>query len=122
MDNFNIELLLRILIAHFLADFVFQPHIFIKNKEKKGLKSPYFYIHIIITFITVYLLLWNWNMWSIAVIITGTHFILDIIKYQIKKQNGWIFLIDQLLHIFIIIIVWLVFSKQLTQQRVCYIS
>lgn len=115
MDNLNVELLLRILIAHFLSDFIFQPNSFVKNKEKKGLKSPYFYIHILITFITVYLLLWNWNMWSIAVIITGTHFALDIIKCQIKRQNGWIFLLDQFLHIVIIIIVWLVFTKQLTQ-------
>jgi hypothetical protein len=115
MANLNIELLLRILIAHFLSDFVFQPNNFVKNKEEKGLKSPYFYIHVLITFIIVYLLLWNWNMWSIALIITGTHFILDIIKCQIKKQNGWIFLLDQFLHIVIIIIVWLVFTKQLTQ-------
>lgn len=115
MDNLNVELLLRILIAHFLSDFIFQPNSFVKNKEKKGLKSPYFYIHILITFIIVYLLLWNWNMWSIAVIITGTHFVLDIIKCKIKRQNGWIFLLDQFLHIVIIIIVWLVFTKQLTQ-------
>jgi len=115
MTNLNIELLLRILVAHFLSDFVFQPKNFVKNKEEKGLKSPYFYIHILITFIIVYLLMWNWNMWSIALIITGTHFILDIIKCQIKKQKGWIFLLDQFLHIVIIIIVWLVFTKQITQ-------
>jgi len=115
MNNLNVELLLRILIAHFLSDFIFQPNSFVKNKEKKGLKSPYFYIHILITFITVYVLLWNWNMWCIAVIVTGAHFALDIIKCQIKKQNIWIFLLDQFLHIVIIILVWLVFTKQFAQ-------
>jgi len=115
MAILNIELLLRILIAHFLSDFIFQTNNFVKNKEVKGLKSPYFYIHILITFIIVYLLLWNWNMWNIALIITGTHFVLDIIKCQIKKQNGWIFLLDQFLHIVIIIIIWLVFTNQLTR-------
>jgi len=115
MDNLNIELLLRILIAHFLSDFIFQTNSFVKNKEKKGLKSFYFYMHILITGITVYLFLWNWNMWSVAAIITGTHFVLDAIKCQIKRQNGWIFLLDQFLHIVVIIIVWLAFTDQFTQ-------
>jgi len=115
MDNLNVELLLRILIAHFLSDFIFQTNSFVKNKEKKGLKSLHFYMHILITGITVYLLLWNWNMWGIAAIITGTHFVLDTIKCQIKRQNGWIFILDQFLHVAVIIIVWLAFTEQFTQ-------
>jgi hypothetical protein len=112
MDNLDIILLLKLLFAHFLSDFVFQPKIIVKKKEKKGLRSIYFYIHVLITFITVYLFLWNWSMWHIAAIITCIHFVLDTIKYKIKTKSVWIFLIDQFLHIAAIIIVWLAFSGQ----------
>ena len=42
METLNFDLLLRILIAHFLADFIFQPTLWVKKKNDHGIKIPIF--------------------------------------------------------------------------------
>jgi len=55
MDVLNIDLLLRILVAHFLSDFLFQPTKLAKDKDENGFKSWYLYLHIIITSVTLFI-------------------------------------------------------------------
>ncbi|MEP5131994.1 DUF3307 domain-containing protein, partial [Nonlabens ulvanivorans] len=66
-------LLIKLLIAHFLGDFILQTNSFTKKKEKHQLKSPHLYIHAIIHGLLALLFLNEIELWWAALIITITH-------------------------------------------------
>lgn len=113
MDALNFDLLLRILVAHFLADFVFQPALWVEEKMKRGLRSGYFWKHISVHFLTLLILLWDLNLWPVVVWVTIGHLVLDAIKNKISKSGIYLFLADQLLHVLLIVIIWLIYSHQI---------
>jgi len=112
MDALNFDLLLRILVAHFLADFIFQPTSWVKKKSEHGIKSGHFWLHIAIHLITLSVLLWDWNLWPVILWVTLGHLILDALKSKLSNSSLWIFLADQISHVFIIVFVWLIYSDQ----------
>ncbi len=112
MDALNVDLLLKILVAHFLSDFIFQPNKWATEKDKHGFKSWHLYVHLIITASTLFICLWDFKLWYLVLIISLFHFIIDLIKSSIKRTNIWIFVTDQLFHLLIIIAVWLVYTNQ----------
>lgn len=101
-------LLIKLLIAHLLGDFILQTNSFTKKKEKHQLKSPHLYIHAIIHGLLALLFLNDLKWWWAAVIVTITHFIIDAgkLKLTTKKNARWLFLIDQLLHILVICLLY----------------
>jgi len=123
MDALNFDLLLPILVAHFLADFILQPASWVKNKNELGIKSRYFWLHIGVNIITLslFVLPIDWHMWPVVMWVSIGHFILDTIKSQLfdpkkrkfSKSDVLIFIADQFLHFAIIVIVWLIYSNQL---------
>lgn len=113
MDALNFELLLRILVAHFLSDFIFQRKAWAEKKDLLGVMSGYFWLHIAITMITLSVLLWDLNLWPVIVWVTVGHLMLDAIKSKLSNTGLWIFLADQLLHLLLIVIIWLVYSRQM---------
>lgn len=113
MNILNFELLLRILVAHFLSDFIFQPTFWVKKKDEKGIKSLYLLLHIIITGIVLTVLIWDFNLWPVIVWITASHLLIDTIKSKLPNKGILIFLVDQFLHLLIISIVWLIYSHQI---------
>ena len=112
MDALNVDLLLRILVAHFLSDFIFQPTKWAIDKDKNGFRSWHLYIHVIITAATLFIFLWDLKLWDLILIISLLHFIIDFTKSAIKRTNIWVFITDQLLHLLVIITVWLVYTDQ----------
>lgn len=112
MDALNFDLLLRILVAHLLADFVLQPTFWVEQRETFGLKSRYFWLHIAINLVTLTVTLWDWHLWPVVCWVTLGHLILDALKSKLSKTSIWIFLADQFLHLAIIVLVWLVYSDQ----------
>jgi hypothetical protein len=112
MEALNLDLLLRILVAHFLADFIFQPTLWVEEKNKHGLMSHYFWMHIAVHLVTLSVLLWNWNLWPVILVVTVSHLMLDAIKSKLSGSGVRIFIADQFLHIFIIVLVWLIYSEQ----------
>ncbi|NOY49124.1 MAG: DUF3307 domain-containing protein [Chlorobi bacterium] len=112
MDALNVDLLLKILVAHFLSDFILQPTKWATDKDKHGFKSWHLYIHVIITAATLFIFLWDLKLWSLVLIIFLLHFLIDLIKSSLKRTNIWIFITDQLLHLLVIITVWLVYTGQ----------
>jgi hypothetical protein len=112
MDAINVDLLLKILVAHFVSDFILQPTKWATNKDKNGFKSWHLYIHVIITAVTLFIFLWDLKLWSLVLIISLLHFVIDLLKSFLKQTNIWIFITDQLLHILVIIIVWLIYTDQ----------
>ncbi len=108
--------LTKLLLAHFIGDFLLQPNSWVKEKEKLKMGSIRFYLHILIHGVLVFLLLWNLTPWLLAIFIMVSHGTVDFIKLYAQKEDNkssW-FLIDQLLHIVTIVLVWfLVFKPQL---------
>ncbi|WP_303315994.1 DUF3307 domain-containing protein [Flavivirga abyssicola] len=98
-------ILLKLLLAHLIGDFFLQPQKWVKEKEKKKLKSPKLYIHILIHIILLIVLLWDISLWPFVLIISISHLIIDGLKLtlQNEKTKRLFFFIDQLLHILVII-------------------
>lgn len=106
-------ILLKILLAHFIGDFLLQPKSWVADKERRKIKSPKLYLHIAIHGLLVLIVLMDIKFWPLALALIFAHGIIDILKlYAQKKTNKphW-FLIDQLLHILSIILLWVVFFR-----------
>lgn len=114
-------ILLRLLLAHIVTDFVFQPGSWVKDKQEKKIRSKFLYYHVLITGIVAYIATWHWGGWKIALIIMLSHFLVDTWKLY-GKNNLVYFLIDQLLHIMVIITSWILIYKQFTAGLFNYIE
>ncbi len=101
--------LIKLFLAHLIGDFLFQPKSWVERKEAKKIKSPVLYIHAAIHGALVLLLLWDIGYWSLALVIMILHFMIDVFKLYLQKENSRVnwFLIDQGLHLLSIIAVWM---------------
>ena len=106
MEIQQVDILLRLIIAHLLADFVFQTDQIAKEK-KRGLRSGYFYVHLLIVCLLTYLFLGEWSNWQAPLIIMLFHGLIDLLKIRIRSEASWVFLGDQLLHILTVILLWI---------------
>lgn len=106
-------ILLKLLLAHLLGDFVLQPRLWVVEKENKKAKSTKLYLHTLLHGALIMLLLWDLNCWPVALILMLTHGTIDCIKVYTQKETNrtrW-FVIDQFLHLISIVIVWIVFYR-----------
>jgi hypothetical protein len=101
-------ILLRLLLAHLLGDFLLQPAKWVKAKGNKKERAPEMYYHVLVVTVLTYLFLWNWNLWYLPLIVTASHLIIDIWKSH-RIHTIEYFLADQFLHILVIIVVWAIF-------------
>lgn len=95
---------IKLILAHLLGDFILQPNSWVADKERRKLKSPYLYLHVLIHTVLSFIFLWNTDLWWVALLVGGTHFIIDaskLIFQTVKNKKRWFF-IDQLLHILVI--------------------
>lgn len=108
-------LFLKILLAHILGDFVFQPEKWVKDKEQKKIKSVKLYYHVVIHAILLLLFIqFNWTeYWLGFVIIITSHYLFDVLKltFQHKKSKRIWFFIDQILHLLVLIFVATFYSE-----------
>jgi hypothetical protein len=88
------------IIAHLLADYIFQNEIESKEKNQNGFKSIYLKKHIFIVFITSWILSFSLNFIIGSAIIAFLHFIIDGLKPEFPKKYS--FFIDQFLHLVVI--------------------
>lgn len=97
-------LFLQLFLAHILGDFVFQSNTWVKSKQKKKLRSVHLYLHVLLHGALVMLLVWDLNFWLPALLITGTHLLIDIMRLHLpaKNNNVTFFLLDQSLHILVL--------------------
>jgi len=95
------ELLISLLLAHFLADFVFQPTAWVKDKEKHSWKSPWLFVHIgIYGALTIVLAIQHSSLIGLL-LLTLSHLLIDIIKSALhdRVNKKFLFFADQFLHI-----------------------
>jgi len=96
--------LIKLILAHLLTDFVFQPSRWIESRNKKHFQSVYLYLHGLITAV-VALLLIGFHYWWVALIILVTHILIDGWKSYRPIKTKY-FLIDQCLHLIVILVCW----------------
>ncbi|MDB5142889.1 MAG: hypothetical protein JWQ66_1602 [Mucilaginibacter sp.] len=109
----ELNLLLRLIVAHLLTDFVLQPSEWVKQKKQKKHLSLKLYFHVLIAGLTAYLLSGLWQNWWLPLVIMITHLFIDLWKLN-RPDKVIYFIVDQLLHILVILIVWTFLFYDLT--------
>lgn len=106
--------IVKLLTAHCLSDFLLQPNSWVADKKNKLWASGYLYLHVLVTGIITFLFLGNIHLWQQILLITLTHLLIDGLKLQAEKRyknirnaDFRLFIADQLLHIIVIVVVWL---------------
>lgn len=98
-----ILLALKLVLAHFLGDFVLQPAKWVADKLEKKAKSKYLYYHVGVHLVALLLLLQFKHVGSIAIIIVS-HYLIDLAKLSLtnNKNFRWLFAVDQLAHLLVL--------------------
>lgn len=95
------------ILAHLLADFLFQPDSLIKLKESNHKKGMFWnkgiFWHSLIQFGTMLILLLIYAELRIETLLAALcvfvcHYLIDRFKFQCKNNEIWKFVLDQLLH------------------------
>ena len=100
-----ILLFIKLILAHIIGDFVFQPNKWVQDKKEKKHKSPYLYLHGLIHAISLAVILqFNAAYWAGVLIIVVSHLLLDLIKLNLNGRVNSIILFfsDQLAHLLVI--------------------
>lgn len=106
-------ILTKLFLAHIIGDFFLQPKYWVKEKEDKKIKSPKLYLHIAIHTALMFLLLWDITFWTMILIISGLHLIIDALKLTLQKKKTkrlWFF-VDQTLHVLAIVITYFIYTN-----------
>ena len=102
-----ILLVLKLLIAHFLGDFVFQSDQWVEDKRAKQYKSRFFYYHLVVHVFFLWLLLgFQWCYWPLVFSLVVSHFFIDLGKLKLESVINvrYLFALDQFLHLLVIFI------------------
>lgn len=118
-----IGLFLKLLTAHVIGDFIFQPTPWVIDKVHKKHKSPYLYAHVGVHLIaTLVLLQFDLTYWKGIVFIMVTHLIIDALKlnFTTRKNERRLFVLDQVLHVSVLLIVAYYYSPMTFDWHIFY--
>lgn len=97
-----LHLIVKVVLAHLLADFVLQTNKMVKDINENGVKSVSLFIHVAIHLILLLIVTGFENKYILGVWMLGlSHLVIDIFTkiYLVKKVNSIrLLLIDQALH------------------------
>ncbi|HLP73296.1 MAG TPA: DUF3307 domain-containing protein [Bacteroidales bacterium] len=108
-------ILVKLLLAHFTGDFLLQPDSWVKAKETRRLASWQLYLHSLLHFALIMLLILNVDFILPALIISLLHLLTDIVKvfFQSAGKKRQLFFADQMVHLMVILIVWSLYTREL---------
>ena len=134
------NLFFNLIIAHILGDFYLQWGSSCKNKILHSVRGKDLWLHSLVIGILSWIAIWDLRGWWLATCIMALHFLIDWAKSYIqvkwnvfkiektervklvdganKRHDLWVFLIDQILHIAVIVVfanVWLVANNDWQQ-------
>jgi len=103
----------KLLLAHLIGDFLLQPTSWVEDKEKNKQKSLYLYLHIFLHGAIAWILVGEKTFFGFAVLLAFLHGLIDFLKlyFQTKKTKRTWFLVDQILHLLVIIVVTLIYTN-----------
>lgn len=105
--------LVKLLLAHLIGDFLLQPNAWVVNKEKKKHKSIYLYYHILLHGVLAFAIVFEKDFLWHALLLAIFHGIIDYIKlqFQTKKTKRFWFLLDQFLHVITLFAITFFYTK-----------
>lgn len=105
--------LIKLILAHLIGDFFLQPNAWVKDKERKKLKSGKLYLHVMIHVALIFIVFLSFDVWKTALTIGVMHLIIDALKsiFQTHKNARILFFVDQVLHFSSIVAIWHLFYK-----------
>ncbi|HSD06822.1 DUF3307 domain-containing protein [Flavobacterium sp.] len=111
-------MIVKLILAHILGDFLLQPNSWVKAKEEKKGFAWQLYAHVSIHGLLSLLFLYDINSWRLIVSITFSHLVIDYIKLKFQTEDSKIiwFISDQILHltaIFLLVAYWQNSEKEL---------
>jgi hypothetical protein len=98
MTEASKQILICLLAAHFLGDFILQSDADVPKKRR----SLILLRHAFTVAALGYVLCGLWGLWQIPLIIFLTHGLTDYIKTTLKKETAYSFILDQMVHLAII--------------------
>lgn len=111
------SILLRLIIAHLLTDFIFLPATWIAERRKKKWRSGNVYIHALITASVAYLMAGLWQLWWLPIFILLTHLLINLWE-SYRPIKMIYFLAGQFLHLLMIILLWIIIFHKWEQTAV----
>ena len=96
--------LTKLILSHLITDFILQPLSWVEDRNKKHYASGKLYLHGLVTALLAWLMM-GWQYWLVALVVLGTHVIIDGWK-SYQKPAVIYFLIDQLMHLLVIAACW----------------
>lgn len=105
MNGYYISLLMRLLLAHLITDFLLRKGRNISEQKDKGWSSRWLYLHGCIAGLLAYIFVAQWDELWLFPAVALSHVAIDGIK-DMKKDNLFWFSLDQTAHILVVLIVW----------------
>ncbi len=93
------------LCAHLLGDFPLQSRAMVLHKRKYKARSGYLYLHVCIHAALIYVFTGWWDNWILPLAVALSHFLIDWWKLY-RKDTLLYFILDQLLHVAVLVILW----------------
>jgi len=106
-----INLLLRLIIAHLLTDFVFQPLSWVQDRKTKQIRSVKLVWHAAVTTLFAYAFSGLYSCWWLPLVIFVSHYLIDLAKSYLPDKFIY-FIADQVMHLLVIVIIWLCIYQQ----------
>lgn len=103
-------LLLRLIAAHLIADFLFQMDSWVEQRQEKKWASGWLYVHAALAAVLAYIFAGFWKTIWLPAIIFGSHVLLDLAKCELK-DTARSFLLDQLGHLIVILVSWVILAN-----------
>jgi hypothetical protein len=120
MENENLLILIKLLVAHIVGDFILQTDKWVKHKEDHKLKSRYLYLHSLLHGLLAYVFIASFANPLVPILIAAAHLIIDIFKLQLKKRFIY-FALDQFLHLLSILILWMLFYQDFQYIQIYFL-
>ena len=105
---------IKLLLAHLLGDFLLQPTSWVLDKESKIHRSVYLYLHTFLHGFLAWILVGEMAFVGYAIALALLHGGIDFLKLRFQKnktKRTW-FLIDQALHVIVLILIALLYNQQ----------
>lgn len=128
----DLNILLRLLFAHIVMDFLLQSSKMVKTKTRGTLNERITsnLIHSGLHAAAAYIVVMQWGNWMLPLVILVSHFLIDFfLKGRIKRKNSThekkdmrLFVIDQILHFVIIVCLWLIITDQFAELKDWFVS
>lgn len=103
-------LLLQLVLAHLIGDFILQPTSWVTAKKRLKIVAHQLYLHVLVHGLLVFALT---NSWETALVVLSIHYLIDLAKLyfqQEKTERKWFFF-DQLLHVLSLLIIWIIIEN-----------